>query len=195
MLDTDQEYLTTDQVAKILHCSRVTIFKWVLNGRIDAIKTAGGHYRIPKENIKKFLQPQQSDSEQPAPGGRKIKILVVDDEPHIVKTLVIFLKKSSPVFDVYGTTNSFDAGRLMATFKPDIAIIDIVMPGMDGFEIVEKIKSDPITKHTKIIVITGYGTKENIEKIKAKGANLCVLKPFDYRELAEQVKELSGIKT
>ncbi|MCM8764198.1 MAG: response regulator, partial [Candidatus Omnitrophica bacterium] len=121
----------------------------------------------------------------------KIKILVVDDEPNIVKTLVLFLKKINPSFDVYGTTNSFDAGRLMVTFKPDIAIIDIVMPGMDGFEIVEKIKSDPITKNIKVIAITGYGTKENIEKIKKKGAIVCILKPFDYYEIAEQVKKIS----
>jgi len=64
------------------------------------------------------------------------------------------------------------------------------MPGMDGFEIVGKIKSDPITKDTKIIAITGYGTKENIEKIKKKGASLCIMKPFDYYEIAEHIKKL-----
>ncbi len=56
---------------------------------------------------------------------------MVDDDPNITKTLVLFLKKSDPAFDVYGTTNSFDAGKLMITFKPDIAIIDIIMPGME----------------------------------------------------------------
>ncbi|MCM8821973.1 MAG: response regulator [Candidatus Omnitrophica bacterium] len=192
MSEIIRKYLTTGQVAQILSCSRVTVFQWILEGRINAIKTIGGHYRIPKEDIEKLIKVRESEASEPK---NKIKILVVDDEPNIVKTLVLFLKKSNPAFDVYGTTNSFDAGRLMVTFKPDIAIIDIVMPGMDGFEIVEKIKSDPITKNIKVIAITGYGTKENIEKMKKKGAIACILKPFDYYEVAEQVKKLSDKPT
>lgn len=185
------DYLTTGEAARILNCSRVTIFYWILNGKINAIRTAGGHYRIPKESIEKFLKPFKIESEHTNKSQPKVKILVVDDEPHIVKTLVLFLKKTNPDFDVYGTTNSFEAGKLIITFKPHIAIIDIVMPGMNGFEIVEKIKSDPLTKNIKVIAITGYGTKENIEKIKKKGAILCILKPFDYHEVAQQVKKIS----
>ncbi|MCM8816505.1 MAG: response regulator [Candidatus Omnitrophica bacterium] len=188
-------FVTTGQVARLLNCSRVTVFNWISNGKIHAIKTPGGHYRIPKDSLKKLLKPTKQQLEiSPSETERKIKILVVDDDPHIVKTLVLFLKKTNPSFDVYGTTNSFDAGKLIITFKPDIAIIDIVMPGMDGFEVVEKIKSDPQTQDIKVIAITGYGTKENVEKIKKKGAILCILKPFDYYEIAEQIKKISGIK-
>ncbi len=188
----DNEFLTTGEAAKILNCSRVTIFHWIITGKIEAIRTPGRHFRIPKTSIDKFLKSLSSKTDVDK-DAKKIKILVVDDEPHIVNTLVLFLKKASPVFDVCGTTNSFDAGILLMTFMPDIAIIDIVMPGIDGFEIVEKIKSDPKTKHIKVIAITGYGTKENVEKIKEKGTSLCVLKPFDYYEILQHVKKLSGI--
>ncbi|HOK80686.1 MAG TPA: response regulator [bacterium] len=189
MLNFNDKFYTTGQIARILNCSRVTVFHWIHSGKISAIKTVGGHYRIPKDKIEKILK---SASTAIKGKKRKTKILVVDDDHHIVKTLVLFLQKISPLYDVYGTTDSFDAGRLMVTFKPDIAIIDIVMPGMDGFEIVEKIKSDPLTKHTKIIAITGYGTKENIEKIKQKGASICVMKPFDYYEIANIIKKLTS---
>ncbi|MCX7705408.1 MAG: response regulator [bacterium] len=191
MISLKNNFYTTGEVARILNCSRVTVFHWILNGKIPAIRTAGGHYRIPKNNIEKLLKPL--NSEQTGKQERKIKILVVDDEPNIVKTLVMFLKKVQPDFEVYGTTSSFDAGKLIITFKPDIAIIDIVMPGIDGFEVVEKIKSDPLTKDIKVIAITGYGTKENIEKIKKKGAILCILKPFDYYDVVEQVKKIAEI--
>ncbi|MGB9641582.1 MAG: response regulator [Candidatus Ratteibacteria bacterium] len=187
MLKPRNEFYTTGQIARILNCSRVTVFHWIRSGKISAIKTIGGHYRIPKNKIDNILKSASTVLKK---HGRKIKILIVDDEPHIVKTLVLFLQKISPSYDVYGTTDSFDAGRLVVTFKPDIAIIDIVMPGMDGFEIVDKIKSDPLTQHTKIIAITGYGTKENIEKIKHKGASVCVMKPFDYYEIADLIKKL-----
>lgn len=193
--DENNRYITTGEVARILNCSRVAVFHWILSGKIRAIKTPGGHYRIPTDCLQKFLKSAIPESEAIKKKiERKIKILVVDDDPHIVKTLVLFLKKSDPSFDVYGTTNSFDAGKLVVTFKPDIALIDIVMPGMNGFEVVEKIKSDPQTQNIKIIAITGYGTKENVENIKKKGAILCILKPFDYYEVAEQVKRISGIK-
>lgn len=186
----NKEYYTTGDLAKILNCSRVTVFHWILSGKINAIKTIGGHYRIPKSIVTKFLKSQQSDTALNKNAGEKIKILVVDDEPNIVKTLVLFLQKASTSFDVYGTTNSFDAGKLMVTFKPHIAIVDIVMPGIDGFELVENIKSDPLTKDIKVIAITGYGTKENIEKIKEKGASVCILKPFDYYEVLAQIKKI-----
>jgi len=187
MLNSNDEFYTTGQLAKILNCSRITVFYWIQSGKISAIKTVGGHYRIPKDKIEKILK---STSTVLKKHERKTKILVVDDDPHIVKTLVLFLQKINSSYEVYGTTDSFDAGRLTVTFKPDIAIIDIVMPGMDGFEIVGKIKSDPITKDTKIIAITGYGTRENIEKIKKKGASICIMKPFDYYEIAEHIKKL-----
>lgn len=191
MLDQrESTFITTGEAARILNCSRVTVFNWISSGKIQAIKTPGGHYRISKNIIQKFLKP----SELSGKTKKTIKILVVDDDSHIVKTLVLFLKKTNPNFDVYGTINSFDAGKLIITFKPDIAIIDIVMPGMNGFEVVEKIKSDPLTKDVKVIAITGYGTKENVEKIKKKGAILCILKPFDYYEIAKEIKRISEIE-
>jgi len=191
-MELTSKFYTTGEIAKILNCSRVTVFQWIHSGKISAIRTLGGHYRIPKESIEKLLPSIKTKTQDE--NQKKIKILIVDDEPNIVKSLVAFLQKVNPSFDVYGTTNSFDAGMLMITFKPDIAIIDIVLPGIDGFEIVEKIKSNPQTKHIKVIAITGYGTKENIEKIKKKGASMCMLKPFDYFEIAENIKKLAEIK-
>jgi len=194
MLTDNKQFYSTGEVAKIFCCSRVAVFQWIQTGKINAIKTLGGHYRIPKKDIEKIIKKSNSSLKNRKPKEKKTRILVVDDEEQIVKTLTLFLEKINPNFEVYGTTNSFDAGRLVITFKPDIAIIDIIMPGMDGFEVCEKIKSDPLTKNIKIIAITGYGTKETIEKIKRKGASVCILKPFDYYEVAEEVRKLAHDK-
>ncbi len=191
MLILTKRFYSTGEVAKIFSCSRVTVFHWIHSGKINAIRTIGGHYRISKKDVERFINPSERSLRKKKEGKRKTKILVVDDEQQIVNTLILFLEKIDPDFEVYGTTNSFDAGRLVVTFRPDIAIIDVIMPGMNGFEVCEKIKSDPLTEHIKIIAITGYGTKENIERIKNKGASVCILKPFDYYEVAEEVKKIA----
>ena len=88
-------------------------------------------------------------------------------------------------------TNGFDAGRLLYTFSPDIIILDLIMPGLDGFEVCRNIKSDPLTKHMKIIAVTGYPSRDNIQKIKSEGASSYMVKPLDYRELHKTIKSLA----
>jgi len=122
--------------------------------------------------------------------SQRTRILIVDDQPEVIETIKTFLEKNRPNFHVTGTTSGFEAGQIVFSFKPDIVILNLVMPGIDGFAVCRKIKSEPFTRDIKVIAITGYPTEENIERIKKEGASACLAKPLDFKELLDKIEKL-----
>ena len=163
-------------------------------GKLRAFCTPGGNYRILTKDFDRFLKEfgmKKFVSHTATARHPLIKILVVDDEPKIVETIKLFLEEANPNFHVIGATTGFDAGRLIHTFSPDIVILDLIMPGVDGFEVCRQIKSDSLTKHIKVIAITGYASEENLQRIKRERADACIAKPFDYNELVKKIEKLA----
>lgn len=205
----EKKYLTTGQVGKILGVSRVTVYKWIKNKKIEGIRLPGGRYAILKEKLIEIFKNQEliekslKEIEKSYIGTNKfkkslekrkmVKILIGDDEKEIVETLKEFLEKRNSDFKIVGAFNGFEVGKYVYSFKPDILVLDIFMPGINGFEICNLIKNDPETKNIKIIVITGYPEDGNIEKVKKEGADYVFLKPLDYFEIEEKIKELIKI--
>jgi len=86
-------------------------------------------------------------------------------------------------------SDGFAAGIQVAEFKPGFIILDLLMPGMDGFEVCKRIKGNPETSHIKILAVTGYDTTENRDRIMAEGADAYMTKPFDLNTLLEVIHE------
>ena len=116
------------------------------------------------------------------------KILIVDDEPNIVMTLEYTFKKNN--FEVYIARDGQEALDILENQLPDIIILDVMMPMVDGFATLEKIKEDNKLNHCKIIFLSAKNKEKDIEKGLALGANLYVVKPFSVKKLVEQVNEL-----
>ena len=185
-------YLSTGEIARICHISRATVFNWIKDGKLKASRIPGGKYKIFNNEFLSFMKkagllPLVEDPEVLSHG---IKILIVDDQPKIVESIKIFLEKTDPNFHVTGATSGFEAGQLVFSFKPDVIILDLIMPDVDGFAVCRNIKSNSLTKNTKIIAVTGYPTEENRKKIKLAGADAIFVKPLDYRELLKKIAEL-----
>ncbi|HNS33410.1 MAG TPA: response regulator [bacterium] len=185
-------YLSTGEIARICHISRATVFNWIKDGKLKASRIPGGKYKIFNNEFLSFMKkagllPLVEDPEVLSHG---IKILIVDDQPKIVESIKIFLEKTDPNFHVTGATSGFEAGQLVFSFKPDVIILDLIMPDVDGFAVCKNIKSNSLTKNTKIIAVTGYPTEENRKKIKLAGADAIFVKPLDYRELLKKIAEL-----
>ena len=116
------------------------------------------------------------------------KVLVVDDDPAIQKLLSRMLNSAG--LEVKTASDGFEAGQLSIKFNPQIIILDIVMPRMDGFEVCRRLKKNPETKNVKIIAISGFNTRENKEKILACGADLFLAKPLDIEKLKKEVESV-----
>ena len=194
MINKDKKsYLTTGEIAEILHVSRVTVYHWVKSGKLKAARIHQGKHRVSRNDFVKFLKQHGLENQAAVviPTTPTIKILVVDDEPEIVKIIKTFLGKANPHYHLVGTTSGFEAGHFISSFRPDIVILDLVMPGVDGFSVCRKIKSDPHTRNTRIIAVTAHSSEENLKKIRKEGADAILTKPFDYQKLLSSVKKLT----
>ena len=125
--------------------------------------------------------------------GRK-KILVVDDDTTIVETLVLALEEDEYGYDVYSAVDGFEARLQIAHFKPDLLILDIKMPGVDGYEVCRKVKSNPAERETKIIVLSAYLDAEAFEQMRMYGADACFSKPLQLAQMKCEVAKLLGLE-
>lgn len=116
--------------------------------------------------------------------GKKT-ILVVDDEPDIVKLVEISLKLGN--YEVLKAYNGSEALDLLKTHHPDLILLDIMMAGLSGYEVCEKIKQDPNLKDIPVVMLTAKSQKNDAEKGLEVGADDYIIKPFDPYELSEQV--------
>jgi excisionase family DNA binding protein len=188
------EILTVSQASKYCNVSSKTIINWIEAGHIKAYKTVGGHRRIKKEDLDQFLKEKGMPlPEEPKPEEKK-KILVVDDDKIIVETLVQALEEDEYGYEMISASDGFEAGLQVNHFKPDLLILDIMMPDINGYEVCQKIKSNPETKDIKIIVLSAYLDDDAFNQMKEYGADACFSKPLPLEQLKFEVAKLLGLK-
>ncbi len=181
------EVFTVFKASNYCNVSSKTIINWVESGKIEAYKTVGGHRRIKRDDLENFMKKQGIPIPDEAPSGEKKRILVVDDDPIIVETIVLALEEEEQDYDVISASDGFEAGLQVNHFKPHIVILDIMMPDIKGYEVCKKIKSNPETENTKIIVLSAYLDEEKFKEMKENGADACYSKPLPLPQLKDEV--------
>jgi excisionase family DNA binding protein len=176
---------TTFEAAKLCHVSPLSIINWVNAGRLPAFRTPGGHRRIRREDLLSFMR----DNELPIPpemqtGSGRRRVLIVDDEQSIRELLSEHLMQRNTPYEVSTASDGFEAGRLVATFRPDVVLLDLRMPGVDGFQICRTIKADPESAKTTVIAMTGYYSPETEARVLECGAIRCFAKPLEPSTLS-----------
>lgn len=119
------------------------------------------------------------------------KILIVDDEPNILMSLEFLMKKKG--YEVYIARDGAEALDIISVERPNIIILDIMMPNVDGYEVCQSVKQDDALKDTKVIFLSAKSKEEDVKKGYDVGADLYVTKPFSTRELIKQVAQLTPI--
>ncbi|QLQ25700.1 MAG: response regulator [Dechloromonas sp.] len=119
------------------------------------------------------------------------KILIVDDEPNIVISLEFLMKKEG--FAVAVASDGDEALALVASFNPDLLLLDVMMPKKSGFEVCEALRADPERAGLKIVMLTAKGRDTEMAKGLALGADAYVTKPFSTKELVDKVKEMLAV--
>jgi excisionase family DNA binding protein len=167
-----ENVLTVFKASKYCNVSPKTIINWVESGHIKAYKTVGGHRRINKTDLETFMAKQGI----------------------IVETIVQALEEDEFDYEVISASDGFEAGIQVNHFAPNLLILDIMMPDIKGYEVCKKIKENPDTKDTKIIVLSAYLDEDKFKKMKEHGADACFSKPFPLPQLKEEVARLLGLK-
>jgi two-component system, OmpR family, alkaline phosphatase synthesis response regulator PhoP len=116
------------------------------------------------------------------------RILIVDDEPNIVLALELLMKKAG--FEVHTVDDGEKAFHAIRELRPDLVLLDIMIPKMDGYEVCQRIRADASLKSVRIIMLTAKGRGVEKEKGIALGADFYITKPFSTREVVSKVKEL-----
>jgi excisionase family DNA binding protein len=184
---------STHDVAKICCVTPTTVIRWIEDGLIPAFKTVGGHRRVRREDLEKVCRERNIPFNVPT-GTEVGRILVIDDEPVVLELVRDVVKELSHKFEVEVAKDAFDAGRLVVSFRPQMIFLDLMMPGVDGFEVCARLKKDAATTNTEVIAITGYYTDANMERILNAGAAACLKKPLDVTEVRARVIDAFNLK-
>ena len=182
--------LTVFQAAKLCSVSPKTITNWIEAGHIRAYKTVGGHRRIDGKDLRAFMQRQGIPIPDDFRDHRKKRILVVDDDPIILETIVQALQEDENNYEVMSASDGFEAGLKVREFKPHLIILDIMMPGIRGDEVCRQIKSNNQTEDIIILVLSAYMDEDRFEQMKAYGADACYCKPLELSRLKQEVGRL-----
>ena len=119
------------------------------------------------------------------------RVLIAEDEPSIVLSLQFLMTEAG--LEVLTAENGADALRLSREHTPDLLVLDIMLPVVNGFEVCRSVREDPGLEKTRILMLTARGREHEITRGLALGADAYVTKPFGTRELMRVVKDLLGV--
>ncbi len=182
-------YYTTYQVAKFLGVSLPTVVNWVNSSLLPAHRTPGGHRRIARNDVITFARandyPLSREFLETLSPRRRV--LVVDDEKDFAEMVRDYLVIKGAM-DVETAESGFEAGLIVARFKPDLILITIMMPDMDGFEVYRTLREDPETRHSPVIACTAYRDPAVDERVRSERFGGFVEKPLKLDTLLEMVR-------
>ena len=115
------------------------------------------------------------------------RILIADDEPNIVLALELLMKREG--YETRTTGDGEAAVEAAKAFQPDLILLDVMMPKLDGYEVCQRLRADPEFKNVVIVMLTAKGREVEKEKGLALGADLYITKPFSTRDVVRKVKE------
>lgn len=125
--------------------------------------------------------------------NEKKKVLVVDDEPDVAELLLQALQ--SDEIDVTTAFDGLSALEALPELQPDLIVLDVMMPIYDGFQICQKIKSNPKTEQIKVVLFTAASERYVIERILEAGADDYITKPIDAIGIENKVREMLGLSS
>jgi DNA-binding response OmpR family regulator len=116
------------------------------------------------------------------------KVLIADDEPNIVAAVEFLLQRSG--YEVHVARNGDEALKLVETHRPDLVLLDVMMPQRSGYEVCQRMRENEDWRHIKIVMLSAKGREVEVNKGLSIGADLYVTKPFSTRELLQRIGEL-----
>lgn len=186
----EKRYKTKD-LCEMFNVTRETISNWVQEGKIKSARTAGGHLRFEKNNIDKFAAECKLKIKKHGP--RRFRVLIVDDQESLLRVLKGMFEAKAKSVDVETAVNGVDAGIKIAELFPDLIILDAMMPGLKGLDVLKSMKGSDKFKKIKVIAYTAY--PEEAEKMLKAGADRALVKmgkSNEFEMLFNSAKELLG---
>jgi excisionase family DNA binding protein len=176
---------TTGEAAKICKVSQQTIIRCFDNGQLKGFRVPGSRFRrIPREALYKFMKDNGIPTDALESGKRKV--LLVDDDPDLVDLINKALEDDGR-FEVRIAGNGFDAGMMVKEYRPDMIVLDVMLPDINGKEVCHRVRADNTLEDVRIICISGMIEEDKIQELKLSGADDFLHKPFMVEELIDRM--------
>jgi excisionase family DNA binding protein len=190
--DNGRRFFTTSEIAKYCAVTNDGVLKWIKSGKLRAFSTPGGHYRVSAEDFRTFLDKFEMPIDESFFRGstRKRSVLVVDDEPNIREIVRRLLKEMDEDMHVEEACDGYEAGIKVGSLQPDLVIMDVMMPRVDGMSLCRSIRENPKTATVKVLAITAFPEQDNVKKMYDAGADLCLIKPLQFEHFRLEVTRL-----
>lgn len=184
----EKQVFTTGEAAEVCKVSQQTIIRCFDAGRLKGFRVPGSRFRrIPREELIRFMKNNEIPTDDFFMG--KKKILVVDDDPQIVELFKDVLSRDDR-YEVRTATTGYDAGVITTQFKPDLMILDYMLPDINGNVVCKTVRSNEDLQSMKIIIVSGVVNRDEIDDLLSSGADEFMKKPFDIEQLMAKVGEM-----
>lgn len=179
---------TTGEAAQICRLSQQTIIRCFDSGQLAGFRVPGSKFRrIPRDSLVQFMKANSIPLEGLA--DSKVRVLVVDDDPQIVELFVDVLQADGR-FEVATAQTGYDAGVLTQQFRPDVVVLDYLLPDINGTVVCKTIRQSPDLSRIKILVISGVADPAEVDALLAAGADEFIKKPFNIENVIERILTL-----
>ncbi len=186
---SEKQVFTTGEAADLCKVSQQTIIRCFDSGRLRGFRVPGSRFRrIPREELLRFMRENDIPTDS-MDASRKKRILVVDDDEQIVELFVDVLSRDDR-FEVRTAGTGYEAGVLTEQFKPDLIVLDFMLPDINGNVVCRTVRQKPELADAKIIIVSGVVKQDEIDDLLKAGADDFVKKPFNIDKLLARIHEL-----
>lgn len=192
---TEKQY-SSFQIANLLHVSRQAVNQWIDKGYIQSYRTPGGHRRVSREDLIEFLGsrniPVPADLDAPSKGNHAqspplpLSVVLIDDNDDYLTLLKQALSDTLPDVTVAKYANAMDGLIAIGAAPPDLLILDLRMPTMNGGEVIKRLKSNSRTNRLPIIVLTGVEDEDELQAVRKLRVEKIVSKNSPLGEIAKE---------
>jgi CheY-like chemotaxis protein len=184
---------TTGEAAKICKVSQQTIIRCFDNGQLKGFRVPGSRFRrSPREMLYKFMKDNGIPTDALESGKRKV--LLVDDDVELVELMTKVLEEDGR-FEVRVATTGFDAGMMVKEYRPDLIVLDVMLPDINGKEVCHRVRADNTLEDVRILCISGMIEEDKIQDLRLSGADDFLHKPFEIEELIDRMCALMEIES
>ncbi|WP_407427074.1 response regulator [Treponema sp.] len=184
------------EVAEICGVVNQTAINWIKKNSLKAFKTPGGQFRVSPDDLAHFMKERNMEipvsvlSECEDSRFLPRSLLIVDDDRGLNSVVAKYLSKNFSDIEVYQAFDGFEAGSLMTEKHPGCIILDLDLPGIDGFDLCRRINETEKFGKPVIIVVTALETENLEEKVASYGVNNFMRKPLDLVSLVNMIKSI-----
>ncbi len=187
-----KDLFTTGEAAEICKVSQQTIIRCFDAGKVQGFRVPGSRFRrIPRVSLVKFMKDNNIPLDNLESGKRKV--LIVDDDAEIVELLVDVLTRDGR-FEIKTAASGYEAGIQTQQFRPDVILLDYMLPDVNGNVVCQTIRRNPEFEHIKIIIVSGVVKRDEIDQLLKSGAEDFIKKPFGITELTDKITAVLKMK-